>query len=32
MYDAFFVAVTIVFFAVNAWFIHGCDRLSEEER
>ena len=31
MLDAFFIVITIVFFAVGASFTRGCDKLFKEE-
>ena len=29
MADVIFIVVTIAFFAIACWYMHGCDRLSE---
>ena len=31
MQDLFFIAVTVIFFAVSAAFVRGCEKLAEEE-
>lgn len=30
MWDLFYVAVTVAFFAVAAAFVHGCEKLEKE--
>lgn len=32
MLDVLCVAITIVVFAVGAWFVRGCEKLEREEK
>jgi len=32
MHDLFFIAVAVIFFAVSAAFVRGCEKLENEEK